>query len=175
MSSFEPIPATPNKPLKSDDLKWEDYSQDSVRFGDKTLPLGDYGGATQLGFNLVELPPGKQSCPFHYHMREEEHYFILEGRCILRSGEKRFEMSAGDYVCFPAGTGIAHATLNPFPEACKMIVAGSPRAHPLEVAVFPDSKKAKVRALKAMVPWPQNNLDYNFGEKADEALEQNTD
>ncbi|MDF1664220.1 MAG: cupin domain-containing protein, partial [Planctomycetota bacterium] len=96
MSEFPEIPATPNVPVKSGDLEWEDYSTDSVRFGDKTLPLGDYGGATQLGFNLVELPPGKQSCPFHYHMKEEEHYYILEGRCILRSGDDRHEMKAGD-------------------------------------------------------------------------------
>ncbi|MDF1667209.1 MAG: hypothetical protein P1V97_36025, partial [Planctomycetota bacterium] len=72
--------------------------------------------------------------------------------------------------CFPAGTGVAHATLNPFFEPCKMIVVGTPRAHPLEVAVFPDSGKAKVRALKAMIRWPQESLDYNDGEPADEPL-----
>jgi uncharacterized cupin superfamily protein len=134
-------------------------------------PLGDYGGATQVGFNLVELPPGKQSCPFHYHMKEEEHYYILEGRCLLRSGEQRYEMKAGDYVCFPAGTGVAHATLNPFSEPCKMIVVGSPRAHPLEIAVYPDSGKAMIRGLKRMIKWPQENLNYNDGDKADEALQ----
>lgn len=169
--SEEEIKAKPNTPLRSGDLPWLDYSKDSIRFGDKTLPLGDHGGATQLGFNLVELPPGKQSCPFHYHMKEEEHYYILEGRCLLRSGDERHEMKAGDYVCFPAGTGVAHATLNPFSEPCRMIVVGTPRAHPLEVAVFPDSGKANIRALKSLIPWPQEKLGYNDGEPTDEPLE----
>lgn len=171
MVDFPEIQAKPNQPIRSGDMEWEDYSKDSVRFGDKTLPLGDHGGATQVGFNLVELPPGKQSCPFHYHMKEEEHYYILEGRCVLRSGEEKHEMKAGDYVCFPAGTGVAHATLNPFSEPCKMIVVGSPRADSGEVCVYPDSKKVLIKALKAIIPWPQESLDYNHGEPCSEPLE----
>ncbi len=166
----EPIQPRPNVPLPSAELPWEDYTRDSVRFGDRTVPLGAHGGGTQLGFNLVELPPGKQSCPFHYHLREEEHFFILEGRCILRSGDERYEMKAGDYACFPAGTGVAHATLNPFAEPCRMIVVGTPRAHPLEVAVFPDSGKANLRALKTLVPWPQESLGYDHGERNDDPV-----
>jgi uncharacterized cupin superfamily protein len=168
--SEQGIQARPNLPLRSEELPWEDYTKDTKRFGDRTIPLGAHGGGTQIGFNLVELPPGKQSCPFHYHHREEEHIFILEGRCILRSGEGRYEMKAGDYVCFPAGTGVGHATLNPFPEPCRMIVAGTPRADPLEVVVYPDSGKVMLRALRKLIPWPQDGLDYNHGEKADEPL-----
>jgi uncharacterized cupin superfamily protein len=166
----DPIEPRPNQPLRSGQLPWEDYTGDSRRFGDRTVPLGAHGGATQMGFNLVELPPGKQSCPFHYHLREEEHYFILEGRCVLRSGDERHELQAGDYVCFPAGSGVAHATLNPFPEPCRMIVAGTPPAHPLEICVFPDSGKANIRALKTIVPWPQEGLAFDHGEAVDEPV-----
>ena len=164
------IQPRPNVPLRSTELPWEDYTGDSKRFGDRTLPLGAHGGASLIGFNLVEIPAGKQSCPFHYHMREEEHFYVLEGRCILRSGEERHEFKAGDYACFPAGTGVGHAALNPFAEPCRMIVAGSPRADPLEVAVFPDSGKANLCALGTIIAWPQKALDYNHGEKADEPI-----
>lgn len=164
------ITPTPNVRLRSAELPWLDYSQDSARFGDKTIPLGSHGGAAQIGFNLVELPPKKQSCPFHYHVREEEHFYVLAGRCVLRSGEERFEMGPGDYACFPAGTGVGHATLNPYDEPCRMLVVGTPQAHPLEVCVFPDSSKAKIRALEAIVPWPQESLDYDVGERADEPV-----
>lgn len=170
MSEPAPITPRPNVPLKSGDLPWEDYTQDSVRFGDRTVPLGAHGGATEIGFNLVELPPGKQGVPFHYHLREEEHFYVLSGRCVLRSGEERHVMESGDYVCFPAGTGVGHATLNPFAEPCRMLVVGTPRAHPLEVCVFPDSGKARIRALKAIVPWPQASLAFDHGERSDEPL-----
>ena len=166
----QPIEPRPNVPLSASELPWEDYTGDTERFGDRTIPLGAHGGATQLGFNLVELPPGKQSCPFHYHQREEEHFYVLEGRCILRSGEDRHEMKAGDYVCFPAGTGVGHATLNPFREPCRMIVAGTPRADPFEVVVMPDSGKAKIRALGKLIAWPQEGLDYLHGESTDEPV-----
>lgn len=160
----------PNEVLRSEELAWEDYTGDSARFGDRTIPLGALGGARQMGFNLVELPPGKQSCPFHYHMLEEEHFFVISGRCVLRRGEERFVMGPGDYVCFPAGAELGHATLNPFEEPCRMIVAGSPPAAPGEVVVFPDSGKARIRSLKSMIPWPQDSLGYDHGEDGETAV-----
>ena len=164
MSNGAEIVAKPNRPLASAALPWLDYVSEG-RFGDRTVPLGDHGGGTQIGFNLVELPPGKQSCPFHYHMREEEHFFVLEGRCVLRSGEDEHEMGPGDYVCFPAGTRVAHATLNPFAEPCRMLVVGSRRSD--EVSVYPDSAKARVAALGAMIRWPQEGLAYDDGEPSE--------
>ena len=165
MTSPAPIEPRPNLPLASDSLPWVEYG-DCARFGDRTIPLGDHGGCTQVGFNLVELPPGKQSCPFHWHMKEEEHFYVLSGRCVLRSGEDRFEMGPGDYVCFPAGSEVGHATLNPFDEPCRMLVVGT--RSPDEVCVYPDSGKAMVRALgRHLMPWPQASLTYLHGEPAD--------
>ncbi len=165
--SFPEIEPRPNIPHASAELPVEDYVT-GARFGDRTIPLGAHGGGTKLGFHVVELPPGRQSCPFHYHSLEEEHFFILEGRCILRSGDDRHEMKAGDYVCFPGGTGVAHATLNPFDEPCRMIVVGT--KEPNDVMVYPDSGKAMVKLLKQVIRWPQEKLDFNEGEQADVPL-----
>jgi uncharacterized cupin superfamily protein len=46
--------------------------------------LGKFAGATHVGVNVEELPPGKQSCPFHYHMLKEEHLLMREGHATLR-------------------------------------------------------------------------------------------
>ena len=43
-------------------------------------------------------------------------------------------------------------------------------AHPFEVAVFPDSGKAKIRALGKIIPWPQEGLAYDHGEAVDEPV-----
>ena len=141
-----PIPR-PNEPIRSSELPWQDFTGLSPRFGARLRPLADHGGATAMGFSIWELPPGRQSCPFHSHRIEEEHFFVLEGRCVLRTGkageeDKRRDMAAGDYVCFPADTGVAHAFLNPFAEPCRLIVAGTPRRDRNEVCIYPDSGKA---------------------------------
>lgn len=160
-------PVTPNVPLASGELAFDTF-EEGVRFAGGWIPLGELGGARQVGVNLQELPPGKQSCPFHYHQREEEHFFVLSGRCVLRTSEGRFEMKEGDYVCFPAGTGVAHCFENPFDAPCRLITIGT--RDPDEIAVYPDSGKMKLRALDRIVPFTEETLDYWTGERPDEPL-----
>ena len=133
-----------------------------MRFGGAELPLGRLGGARDVGVNLVELAPGRQSCPLHWHLREEEHFYVLEGRCVLRSGDDRHAMGPGDYVCFPAGTRVAHAFENPHAEPCRLLAIGTRVAD--EIAVYPESGKMKLRALEAIVRCPPRSLDYWTGE-----------
>jgi uncharacterized cupin superfamily protein len=164
--------ATPNVPIHSQDLAFDRWSE-GERFAGAEIPLAALGGATQVGVNLVELVPGKQSCPLHWHVREEEHFYVLEGRCVLRtqdseSGDERHELGPGDYVCFPANGRVAHAFENPFRERCRLLAIGS--RDPAEIAVYPESKKLKLRALDAIVPMPEESIDYWTGERADDPL-----
>lgn len=160
---------TPNVPIRSHGRPFDRWER-GVRFGGGDLPLGDLGGCVRIGFGLVELEPGKQSCPFHWHLKEEEHFYVLEGRCVLRTSDDRFEMGPGDYVCFPAGTAVAHCFENPFAEPCRLVAVGNRDAD--EIAVYPDSGKAKLRAVGRIVPWPEGpGLDYWDGERPDEPIE----
>ncbi len=158
---------TPNIPLRSSEHPWEPWGEGS-RFAGLEVPLGRLGGGTEVGVNLMKLPAGKQSCPYHWHLREEEHFYVLEGCCVLRSGEQRYEMTAGDYVCFPAGTEVAHSFENPFSQACLILAIGT-RVED-EIAVYPDSGKAKLRAMGAIVPYPFTSLDYWKDEPVDEPV-----
>jgi uncharacterized cupin superfamily protein len=160
----EPSPPTPNVPIAAPTHRPTAWSE-GARFGGRELPLSRMAGASQVHVNLTVVPAGKQSCPLHYHLREEEHFFVLEGRCVLRSGEERFTVGPGDYVCFPAGTGVAHAFENPFEADCALLAVGP--ADPAEIAVYPESGKAKLRATGSIVPWPQPSLDYWAGEAVD--------
>ena len=85
-------------------------------------------------------------CPTHYHMLEEEHALILEGQLTLILGDARYDMKAGDYVCFPAGRKIGHSFLNSGPGPCLYLMIGE--HNPNEVWVQPDSNKVGVRALR---------------------------
>ena len=91
-------------PVSSGDIAWETFEQ-GVKYGSrfKHLTRAVAGETYRVGVAIEELPPGRQSCPFHYHMLEEEHLLLLEGQCTLRLGEERLTLKAGDYICFPAG------------------------------------------------------------------------
>jgi mannose-6-phosphate isomerase-like protein (cupin superfamily) len=49
----------------------------------------------RLGVNLTRVPPGKTGCPFHTHQIEDEVFFVLQGKGVLRYGESVNEVKAG--------------------------------------------------------------------------------
>jgi uncharacterized cupin superfamily protein len=70
------------------------------------------GGIARIGVGLMELPPGCNTKPAHYHTLEEEHLYVIEGTATLYLGDQSFELSPGSYVCFPAGDPNAHYLSN---------------------------------------------------------------
>ena len=135
-------------PVASDTIAWEEYSQ-GTRFGSrfKHLTQAVMGPERRwhVGVAIEELPPGRQSCPFHFHMLEEEHLLVLEGECTLRLGEKRLRFKAGDYAVFPAGVKTGHCLINETDRTCRYIVIGE--NNPNESCVYPDSNKVSNRWL----------------------------
>lgn len=74
--------------------------------------LGDALGLTRFGVNLTTLPPGKESSLRHYHAREDELVYILEGEVVLRTDEGEQLLTAGMCAGFPAGTTNGHHLVN---------------------------------------------------------------
>lgn len=139
-----------SKPLSPNDIGWEEWG-DIPRFATryKHLTRAVLGDKYHVGMAIEELPPGSQSAPFHYHLLEEEHVFVLEGSVTLRLGDRRHRMKAGDYVCFPAGQKAGHCFINEGSEVATYVVIGE--RHMNEVAVYPDSNKVLVRGLERTV------------------------
>ncbi|MCG8420473.1 MAG: cupin domain-containing protein [Proteobacteria bacterium] len=133
---------------------------------------GQWGGAYQvltpsmrprggsLGVNRTRLPPGHTTCPFHYHQREDEVFFILSGRGMLRYGDEIKEIRPGDCISCPAGTKIAHQIANPFDEDLIYLAIGP--YDPDEVCVYPDNGKVLVRSIQRI--GFLENVDYMEGE-----------
>lgn len=107
------------------------------RFGSRFQQLGAFGGGTHVGVVMEELAPGQQSNMRHYHMLEEEHVLVLEGSMTLLLGDSSHEMSAGGYVCFPAGQKIGHALVNRGQSICHYLLIGERNPH--DVIVYPDT------------------------------------
>jgi uncharacterized cupin superfamily protein len=101
-----------------------------------------------LGVNRMRLRKGQTTCPFHYHLREDEAFFVLSGRGVLRYGDELREIRAGDCISCPAGTKIAHQIANPFDEELVYLAIGV--FDPNEVCGYPDTGKVMVRGLKQL-------------------------
>lgn len=99
----------------------------------------------RLGANLSRLPPGFTACPLHHHLREDEIFFVLSGRGVLRYGDTLQELRPGDCVSCPAGTGIGHQIANPYDVDLVYLAIGPNDPH--EVCAYPDSGKVYVRGL----------------------------
>ncbi|HYD73821.1 MAG TPA: cupin domain-containing protein [Candidatus Binatia bacterium] len=158
----------PRGPIAIESVPWTEFSE-GVRFALKFRLLSDTRkDGRKIGVSYEELPPGKQSVPFHYHMMEEEHIVALQGECTLRLGEERFALKAGEYVCFPAGERIGHCLINETDQPFGFIMIGNYERN--EVAVYPDSNKILIRGLDGAILRDENRLPYTYGEKADEPV-----
>ena len=164
MNEHKPMP-----PIGIDTVPWTDWHE-GVRFGIRYRVLSDTrNGGRKIGVSYEELPAGKQSCPLHYHMLEEEHIVALEGEATLRLGDERHTLKAGDYVCFPAGERTGHCLVNETDAPFRYLMIGD--HDPNEVAVFPDSNKVLVRALGRAIFRGDARADYFDGERTDEEIE----
>jgi uncharacterized cupin superfamily protein len=74
--------------------------------------LGDAFGLTTIGVNLTTLGPGKESSMRHYHTREDELVFVLEGEVILVTDEGEQLLGPGTCAGFKAGSTNAHHLVN---------------------------------------------------------------
>jgi len=132
------------EPFSIEDAPLETFEKGD-RFKVCYRSLGDFGGGSHLGVSWEILEPGKQAYPAHYHHLEEEHLLILEGSLTLRLGQKTYEMTKNDYVCFPAGQKAGHALINQGTVPCRYLIIGE--RNPNEVSVYPDSGRVGVRLL----------------------------
>jgi uncharacterized cupin superfamily protein len=87
--------------------------------------LGDAGGLTQFGVNLLQLPPGGWSSQRHAHSAEDEFVYIVSGEVTLVTDEGEQAMRAGDCAAFPAGSGNGHHLVNRSHEVALCLEVGA--------------------------------------------------
>ena len=155
------------------ELPWTDV-QHGTRVAIRRKQLGAAAKGQKLGCSLIEMPPGKQSWPRHFHLANEEALYVLAGTGRLRLGEETVSVKAGDYVALPPGSACAHQLFNDGPEVLRYL-AFSTMEQP-DVVVYPDSKKVGVfggaapggdkaaRTLLAYLPLAAE-VDYWSGEE----------
>jgi len=121
-------------PVKTGSIYPEPYA--SQMAGRSSLRLGDAGGLTQFGANLVILQPGAKSSLRHWHAAEDEFVMVTMGECVLVQDSGETLMRVGDCAAFPAGVPDGHHFLNRSDAEARFLVVGT-RA-PREVATYCD-------------------------------------
>ncbi len=104
--------------------------------GRSSQRLGDAGGLTQYGVNLVHLEPGSASSLRHYHMQQDEFVMVTQGICTLIDDEGAHPMEPGDCAAFPAGDANGHHLINNSDTPAAFLVVGTHT--PTETAVYSD-------------------------------------
>ncbi len=121
-------------PVKTGSIYPEPYA--SMMQGRSSLRLGDAGGLTQFGVNLVTLQPGAMSSLRHWHLNEDEFVMVTAGECTMVTNAGETLMRPGDCAAFPAGNPDGHHFLNRSPAPAVFLVVGSKA--PREVATYSD-------------------------------------
>jgi uncharacterized cupin superfamily protein len=87
--------------------------------------LGEAGGLTRIGVNLVELEPGATSSLRHWHSEEDEFVWVLSGELVLVQDGGETVMRAGDCAAFRAGDPDGHHFRNRSDRPARMLAMGN--------------------------------------------------
>jgi uncharacterized cupin superfamily protein len=125
--------------------------------------LSDGTAAAKLGASVDVVAPGKRSCPYHYHLAQEEMFVVLEGRGHLRVAGQMVPVAAGDVIFVPPGPDYPHQMVNTSQADLKYLSI-STQERP-EVCGYPDSGKTAAFAPgHRLIQRPGDALDYWDGE-----------
>lgn len=121
-------------PLKTGSIYPSPYAQ--MMAGRSSLRIGQAGGLTQFGVNLVILEPGAMSSLRHWHLHEDEFVMVTLGECTLVQDAGETVMRPGDCAAFPAGVADGHHFINHSAGEARFLVVGTKA--PREVATYSD-------------------------------------
>ena len=74
--------------------------------------LGNRLGIRNFGVNLLRLAPGAWSSQRHWHSRQDEFVYVLEGEVALVTDGGEDTLGAGMAAAFPAGEANGHHLVN---------------------------------------------------------------
>jgi len=99
--------------------------------------------ATQIDMDtcavsFVEIPPGEQSWPYHYHDQSEEIFYIISGQGKLRCYQGEKDIKAGDILCFPTGERGGHSITNTSQTEPLIYVDFEVKATKTDIVTMPD-------------------------------------
>jgi len=105
--------------------------------------LGNAAGLEQFGVNLTTLKPGAASALRHWHEREDELVYVLEGELTLIEDDGETPLKAGDAAGFKANVRNGHHLVNKSGRDATYLEIGTRAKH--ERAEYSDSDMQVIR------------------------------
>lgn len=87
-------------------------------------PVGRKLGLKKIGIHIEMLESGRRTSWPHAERDEEEFVYVIQGTPDAWIDGVLYRLYPGDFVAFPAGTGIAHTFINNTPSTCQLLVGG---------------------------------------------------
>jgi uncharacterized cupin superfamily protein len=98
--------------------------------------LGDAGGLSDFGVNLLQLPPGAWSSQRHWHSAEDEFVYVVSGEIALVTDAGEEILRTGDCAAFPKNVANGHHLINKSAGVAVCLEIGTRR--PEDITIYPD-------------------------------------
>jgi uncharacterized cupin superfamily protein len=110
----DPKTSTVIDPAAVEARRGSSYPPDLAHFaaGRARQALGDVAGLKGFGVNLTRLDPGSWSSIRHWHSREDEFVYIIDGEAVLVTDAGERTLGPGMAAGFPAGIADGHHLIN---------------------------------------------------------------
>ena len=122
--------------------------------GREKRALGDAFGLNQFGVNLTTLAAGTWSSQRHWHEREDEFIYVVDGEITLIDDRGEHKLTAGMCAGFRAGDANAHHLVNRSLRPALYLEVGTRSGE--ERVTYPD---ADMMAEKASGQWRLSRKD----------------
>ena len=120
--------------------------------------LGRTAGLTHFGVNICTLKPGAASSQRHWHEKEDELVYVLEGEVVLCEDDGETVLKPGDAAAWKAGVANGHCLINRSTRDAVFIEVGT-RA-PAEHAHYSDIDMMVERGEKSARYTKKNGEPY---------------
>lgn len=111
---------------------------DGYEYIKKTVISKDDSKATKV--SVYEIPPCMSGYPYHYHLKNEETFYIISGEGLLKTPDGEKKVTVGDILFFPADQEGAHKLTNTS-DTEKLIYLDVDTIYDIDVCIYPDSNK----------------------------------
>lgn len=114
---------------------------------------------------IYEIPPQKSSYPYHYHLKNEEVFYVISGNGILETPDGSKTISAGDVIVCPPSERGGHKIINSS-ETEMLVYLDCDMINSPEVVYYPNSGKVGiiVEGESSTFYETESNVDYYQGE-----------
>jgi uncharacterized cupin superfamily protein len=120
--------------------------------------LGNAVGLDQFGVNLTTLKPGAASALRHWHEKEDELVYVLQGEVVLIEDGGETVLTPGDAAGFKAATPNGHHLVNRTDRDALYLEIGTRSKH--ERAEYPDVDMLMIRDDKGARYTHKNGEPY---------------